>query len=88
MNSTDEMSPTARWCFLALDSILLVAILTGNLITIHVLRTSLRSSKVLSNRFVLSLAVSDTLVGLTLPYHIAFTLFPALSHIKTTCILR
>uniref|UniRef100_T1I2Y7 G_PROTEIN_RECEP_F1_2 domain-containing protein n=1 Tax=Rhodnius prolixus TaxID=13249 RepID=T1I2Y7_RHOPR len=73
-----------QWAWVAADSILFVTILCGNLFTVYVLR----SSRLMSNRFVLSLAVTDTLVGLTLPYHIAFTVFPQLSVNKTTCILR
>ncbi|KAK9503030.1 hypothetical protein O3M35_011683 [Rhynocoris fuscipes] len=73
-----------QWAWVGVDSILFVTILCGNLFTIYVLR----SSKLMSNRFVLSLAVTDSLVGLTLPYHMAFTVFPQLSVNKTTCILR
>ncbi|KAL1129067.1 hypothetical protein AAG570_013599 [Ranatra chinensis] len=84
---SDDSGP-ARWAWVVADSVLFAIILCGNLLTIYVLRTSLKNSRVMSNKFVFSLAVSDTLVGLTLPYHIAFTLFPRLSSIKTTCILR
>jgi len=77
-----------QWAWVGVDTILFVTILCGNLLTIYVLRTSLRHSRIMSNRFVFSLAVTDTLVGLTIPYHIAFTVFPTLSVIQTTCILR
>ncbi|XP_014248246.1 D(1)-like dopamine receptor [Cimex lectularius] len=74
-----------QWAWVGVDSLLFVVILCGNLFTVYVLS---KSSKLISNRFVLSLALTDTLVGLTLPYHMAFTIFPQLSVNKTTCILR
>lgn len=74
-----------QWAWVGIDSFLFVLILCGNLFTVYVLT---KSSKVISNKFVLSLAITDTLVGLTLPYHMAFTVFPQLSVNKTTCILR
>ncbi|XP_014276210.1 adenosine receptor A2b [Halyomorpha halys] len=73
-----------QWAWIAADSILFVMILCGNLFTVYILR----SSRLISNRFVLSLACTDMLVGLTLPYHMAFTIFPQLSVTKTTCILK
>ncbi|CAH1398146.1 unnamed protein product [Nezara viridula] len=73
-----------QWAWIAVDSVLFVMILCGNLFTVYILR----SSRLISNRFVLSLACTDMLVGLTLPYHMAFTIFPQLSVTKATCILK
>lgn len=71
-----------------LDGILLVAILCGNILTILAVRYSRRLRSVISNQFVLSLAVSDILVGLTLPYHLAFYLNTQLGESKHFCLLR
>ncbi|KDR12658.1 octopamine receptor beta-3R [Zootermopsis nevadensis] len=71
-----------------LDCALLVIILCGNTLTIMAIRCSRRLSNVMSNHFVLSLAISDLVVGLTLPYHIAFYLYEALGQDKERCILR
>lgn len=71
-----------------LDGILLVAILSGNILTILAVRYSRRLRSVISNQFVLSLAISDILVGLTLPYHLAFYLSTELGDSKHACLLR
>lgn len=71
-----------------LDGILLVAILSGNILTILAVRCSRRLRGVISNQFVLSLAISDILVGLTLPYHLAFYLSTELGDSKRLCLLR
>lgn len=81
------MGPGALfWLFL--DGVLFVVIVCGNIVTIYVLRTSLQFSPLVSNQFVLSLALSDMLVGLTLPYHMAFYVAPYLATMKHTCILK
>lgn len=79
-----EPHAVEQWGWVAADSILFVMIICGNLFTVYILR----STRVMSNRFVISLACTDMLVGITLPYHMAFTIFPRISEIKTTCILR
>ncbi|XP_069702110.1 histamine H2 receptor-like [Periplaneta americana] len=71
-----------------LDGTLLIIILIGNTLTILAIRCSRRLSNVMSNHFVLSLAISDLFVGLTLPYHMAFYLSDTLGTDKQTCILR
>ncbi|PSN46479.1 hypothetical protein C0J52_06891 [Blattella germanica] len=71
-----------------LDGTLLVIILCGNILTILAIRCSRRLSNVMSNHFVMSLAISDLFVGLTLPYHMAFYLSSTLGNDKETCILR
>lgn len=71
-----------------LDGILLVLILCGNILTILAVRYSRRLRSVISNQFVLSLAISDILVGLTLPYHLAFFLSTDLGESKPFCLLR
>ena len=71
-----------------IDGFLLVAILCGNILTILAVRFSRRLRAVISNHFVLSLAISDLLVGLTLPYHLAFYLGLGLGSNKNFCLLR
>lgn len=74
------------WMFL--DSVMFIVIVTGNLITIYVMHTSLQFSPLVSNQFLVSLATSDTLVGMMIPYHMAFSLIPYLASQRTTCILK
>lgn len=71
-----------------IDGLLLVAILCGNILTILAVRYSRRLRSVISNHFVLSLAISDILVGLTLPYHLTFYLGSDLGSNKHWCLLR
>lgn len=71
-----------------IDGLLLVAILCGNILTILAVRFSRRLRSVISNHFVLSLAISDILVGLTLPYHLTFYLGSGLGSSKPWCLLR
>lgn len=71
-----------------IDGILVVTILGGNTLTILALRFSRRLRSVISNMFVLSLAVSDMLVGFTLPFHLAFYMTTTLGHIELWCLLR
>ena len=71
-----------------LDGLILVIILCGNTLTIMAIRCTRRLSNVMSNQFVMSLAISDLFVGLTLPYHMAFYLSTKIGDDKETCILR
>ncbi|XP_058442713.1 histamine H2 receptor [Malaya genurostris] len=71
-----------------IDGILMVCILSGNILTILAVRFHRRLRQLLSNLFVLSLALSDIFVGLTLPYHLAFYMGNELGHHKHFCLLR
>lgn len=86
-SSTEEaLNSHTFWSIL--DCALVVIILCGNTLTILAIRCSRRLSNAMSNHFVLSLAISDLVVGLTLPYHTAYHLSDALGKEKETCILR
>lgn len=74
------------WSFI--DCSILVLILFGNCLTIAAVQLSRRLRSVVSNLFILSLAISDLLVGLTLPYHLAFYLDPSLNKSQLMCILK
>lgn len=74
------------WIFI--DVVLMVAILSGNIMTILAVRFSRKLRRVISNYFVLSLAISDSLVGLTLPYHMMFYMGTGLGGSKNCCLLR
>ncbi|XP_054288320.1 D(1) dopamine receptor-like [Macrosteles quadrilineatus] len=74
--------------WLALDGCLFVFIVSGNLVTLYVLRSSMQFSPLVSNHFVMSLALSDTVVGLTIPYHMAMNLTPSMAANRVTCVLK
>lgn len=71
-----------------IDGFLFITILGGNLLTILAVRYSRRLRTQISNLFVLSLAISDIVVGLTVPYHLAFYTGSGLGAIKAYCLLR
>jgi hypothetical protein len=85
-NSSNSEEEFLIWAII--DGLLLIAILCGNVLTILAVRYSRRLRSVISNLFVLSLAISDILVGLTLPYHLAFYLGSNLGSNKHLCLLR
>lgn len=76
------------WLWTFVDGFLMIAILCGNTLTILAVTLSRRLSSLISNQFVLNLAISDLTVGLTLPYHLAFYLNMNLGKVKATCVLR
>lgn len=71
-----------------LDIILVITILAGNTLTILALRFSRKLRSVISNMFVLSLAISDMMVGVTLPFHLAFYLGTEWGKIGALCLFR
>lgn len=85
-NISDSEEEFLIWAII--DGLLLIAILCGNVLTILAVRYSRRLRSVISNLFVLSLAISDILVGLTLPYHLTFYLGSNLGSNKYLCLLR
>lgn len=71
------------------DMLLMVIIIGENILTICALRISRKLANLLSNHFVCSLAFSDLMVGLMLPYHLAFYVKSSgLGDCKYTCLLR
>lgn len=71
-----------------IDGFLCLAIVSGNVLTITAILKSRRISHVVSNQFILSLAISDLLVGLFLPYHMSFYIQPELGKDFAWCIAR
>ncbi|GAB0095898.1 muscarinic acetylcholine Receptor, C-type [Sergentomyia squamirostris] len=70
------------------DGALVITILGGNTLTILAIRFSRRLRSAISNLFVLSLAISDIVVGFTLPYHLAFYVGSSLGKVEIWCLLR
>ncbi|XP_063243721.1 histamine H2 receptor-like [Bacillus rossius redtenbacheri] len=77
-----------RALWVALDVLLMLAILAGNVPTVYAMACCRHLSMLISNQFVASLAVSDLLVGLSLPYHTAFYLCARLGTHPVACLLR
>ena len=70
------------------DGVILIIIFFGNILTILAIRLSKKLQSNTSNMFVLSLAVSDLVVGLTLPYHLAFYMGSGVGNRASTCLMR
>lgn len=71
-----------------IDGLLFITIVCGNCLTIAAVQLSRRLRSVVSNLFILSLAISDLLVGLTIPYHLAFYLDVTLGESHFVCIMK
>lgn len=76
------------WAWSIIDGALMVLIVSGNTLTILAVTLSRRLSSLVSNQFVLNLAISDLMVGLTLPYHLVFYLDAEFGKIKWSCLMR
>lgn len=74
--------------WLAINAVLFVLILGGNILTIVAVRTCRHLRSVISNLFILSLAVSDFCVGLALPYHLVFYMGSDIGAMRAPCLLR
>ena len=90
-NATDERASTNvynHWGWSIVDGSLMLLIVSGNTLTILAVTMSRRLSSLVSNQFVLNLAISDLMVGLTLPYHLVFYLNDDFGTIKWSCLMR
>lgn len=85
-SATDSM--LNYWAWSIVDGALMILIVSGNTLTILAVTLSRRLSSLVSNQFVLNLAISDLMVGLTLPYHLVFYLDDDVGKIKYSCLLR
>lgn len=74
------------WIFI--DSFLFIVIVLGNVLTILAIAWARRLRNIVSNYFIFNLAISDLLVGVTLPFHLAFYVDRTLNHNKLFCISR
>lgn len=77
---------TILWAFI--NVVLFVCILGGNALTIIAVRTCRRLRCLISNLFILSLAASDFIVGLALPYHLSFYLGSNMGKVHGLCLTR
>lgn len=84
---TDEIRANVLlWAIV--DLTLMLFIFCGNTLTILAISLSRRIRSTTSSLFVLSLAISDILVGTTLPYHLAFYIGAGLGQNYSLCLMR
>lgn len=74
--------------WIVVDSLLMVIILFGNILTILAVVINRKLRVILSNFFIVSLAISDILVGITLPFHSAFYMAISLGRDHILCMSR
>lgn len=79
-------SGTIVWA--SVNGLLFILILGGNILTIIAVRTCRRLRAIISNLFILSLAISDLIVGISLPYHVTFYLGSNLGESHGLCLMR
>lgn len=72
----------------SVNGLLFILILVGNILTIIAVRTCRRLRAIKSNLFILSLAISDLIVGISLPYHLTFYLGSNLGDSHGLCLMR
>lgn len=92
-NTTEARKATANvsdnyWVWSIVDGTLMLLIVSGNTLTILAVTLSRRLSCLVSNQFVLNLAISDLMVGLTLPYHLIFYIDDDFGKMKWSCLMR
>ncbi|XP_050301227.1 probable G-protein coupled receptor No18 [Anthonomus grandis grandis] len=83
---SEEYSGTILW--FVINILLILVTVLGNLLTISAILSTRKLNSIIANQFIFSLAVSDLLVGLTIPYHMAFYVVPDFGSGKINCLLR
>ncbi|CAH0546907.1 unnamed protein product [Brassicogethes aeneus] len=74
--------------WLALNLFLTASTLAGNILTMAAIIYTKKLSGLVANQFIFSLAVSDLLVGLSIPYHMAFYWVNSFGNSQVKCLLR
>ncbi|KAL3284203.1 hypothetical protein HHI36_018367 [Cryptolaemus montrouzieri] len=88
MTSLCDAPYTGSILWLLVYSLIIVVSIVGNILTIIAILTTRKLRSLYSNRFVLSLAVSDLLVGCSIPYHMLPYYYLDMSKNKVPCLLR
>nr|XP_023013216.1 5-hydroxytryptamine receptor 1A-like [Leptinotarsa decemlineata] len=88
----DDQSRACQYCgtnyWLAIGIASTVIAILGNVLTLFAILFSKKLSSLTANYFVFSLAVSDLMVGCSLPYHMLFYLVQDFGKTRTICLLR
>ncbi|CAH1158838.1 unnamed protein product [Phyllotreta striolata] len=77
---------TTLWMFMGVGTTF--GTIVGNVLTLFAILLSKKLSSMMANYFVFSLAVSDLMVGLSLPYHMLFYTLDDFGSLKYACLLR
>ncbi|XP_072397022.1 D(1A) dopamine receptor-like [Diabrotica undecimpunctata] len=77
---------TTLWMCISISSAFLTIL--GNSLTLSAILMSKKLSSLIANYFVFSLAVSDLMVGVSIPYHMLFYTVDDFGKVKIRCLLR
>lgn len=75
-------------CFILIQSFLCLIIISGNVLTFLAIKLTRRLRAIVSSYFILSLAISDFMVGLTLTYRLAFYIAEFSQQHEIWCLLK
>jgi muscarinic acetylcholine receptor len=91
-NSTEHATPDSDYVggtwWISVYCVIICAAVAGNILTLLATTTSRQLSAMVANQFISSLAVSDLLVGMSIPYHMCFYLMESFGHSRATCLVR
>ncbi|CAH1367208.1 unnamed protein product [Tenebrio molitor] len=91
-NSTEHDTPDSDYVggtwWISVYCVIICAAVAGNILTLLATTTSRQLSAMVANQFISSLAVSDLLVGMSIPYHMCFYLMESFGHNRATCLVR
>ncbi|XP_015833052.1 octopamine receptor 1 isoform X1 [Tribolium castaneum] len=74
-NSSETFVYPGSALWISVYSLIFSVIISGNLLTIFAIALNRRLSSVTANKFIYSLAITDLLVGLYIPYHVCFYIY-------------
>lgn len=74
--------------WIVINVLLILLITIGNVLTICAILFCRRLYSVVANQFIFSLAISDLLVGFSLPYHMLFYMVESIGQDHFTCLMR
>lgn len=91
-NSTEKTDDLTEYVgntlWIAIHCTISFIAISGNILTLFAITTSNQLSSTISNQFIFSLAISDLLVGSSIPYHMCFYMINSLQRNQTTCVSR
>lgn len=81
-----EYAGSVLW--IVINVLLIILIVIGNILTICAILMCKKLSSMVANQFIFSLALSDLLVGFSVPYHMLFYMTESIGSDRSTCIIR
>lgn len=86
-NHTLDTYSTSGYVLASFEIFVMIPILLGNILTVVVVGTT-PHLQTITNRFIVSLAMSDVVMGATMPFYQMFILIPFLNTYKFACLFQ